>query len=176
MNKYTIRVDFTCPEDFFPLEKQEFRLSRYALSCLSKELLGFEALEIVDHDHLKLSPKTKVSISHTKEAACCVLSGFDEVLGLGIDIESKQRKYRSGIEKFFKLAEDDQNLSLIELWCAKEAAYKAYFPHYNESKTLIIKDFTIKDSQFYAFGKLLGRIDFKNTAEFILAIATLERT
>lgn len=178
MNNYFYAVDFTCPEDFYPSKKQEFRLSRFSLSNLTMTHLGSSQLEIEDFDHLSFNHDFKVSLSHTKDAGCAVISNSPTTLGIGIDIEDKNRKYRSGIEKFYILPnEDDKNLNKLQLWCAKEAAYKAYYYQYlqtHSTKPLVLKDFVIKDGQFFAFGDLLGSIDFYEHDNYLVSVAVLK--
>ncbi|EQC43805.1 4'-phosphopantetheinyl transferase superfamily protein [Bacteriovorax sp. Seq25_V] len=177
MNKYHVRVEFSHPEDFHPEANQGFRISRYALSQLTKNHLGHEVLEIESFNHLKNNPETLVSLSHTKDAAAAIIANHSDYQGIGIDIEWRTRKYRPGIEKYFLLESDDKELPLLDLWCAKEAAYKAYFPHYRGEKVLVIKDLIIKNSKFYIEGNVdaLGDILFENTEDYILAIALLEK-
>lgn len=161
MNKeYDFQVEFSCSDNFFPKEKEGFRLSRSALLKLTTRSLITENLSIINHDHLESLPHVKVSISHTKSAGASIISNHSKVKGIGIDIEWSDRIFKRGVEKFYITTKDDTSLSALEIWCAKEAAYKAYFPHYKDEKPLVLKDFYIHDLCFYIGDKKLGNIFF----------------
>ncbi len=175
MNKYHARVEFSYPDDFHPEANQGFRLSRYALSNLTKLHLGREELDIESFNHLRHEPNTLVSLTHTKDIAAAIIANHQDYKGIGIDIEWKNRKFRPGIEKFFLLESDDKGIGLLPLWCAKEAAYKALSPHYHGEKVLVIKDITINNSKFYINNIAQGEIIFENGDDYFLAIALMEK-
>lgn len=142
------------PTDFLPEKRDDHRLSRKAL----KELTGLDNLSIVNHLHMAADTSMKVSLSHTKGLACAAMSQDPEVVSIGVDVEWSDRKYRSGIEKYFLRDEDDKSLELIELWACKEAAYKALSPIYKGDKTLVIKDFIIKERVIYLEDLPIGEV------------------
>lgn len=179
---FQANVVFTCPREFLSGEKEDFRLSRHALYGLLKdENILTESLssvtkddfEIIDFDHLKNRPQIKVSLSHTKNAGAAAISKSPMLLGLGIDIENKNREYKPGIEKFFLLDSDDKNLGPLHLWCAKEACYKAVYPHYKGEKVLVIKDFEITGNQFKMTSnpQISGQILFFEENDHLVALA-----
>lgn len=172
--KFRLTTNSQLPNDFLPDEKETYRLSRFAL----KKLTGLDNLHITNHQYMTEKPETAVSISHTKGLGAALICDYPGIDNIGIDIEWADRKYRPGVEKYFLLEEDDSQLSLLEVWCAKEAAYKALCPIYTGEKTLVIKDFTIRGGRFYGPDKSVGKIEiYHDTIEekkVVMAIALLE--
>jgi len=142
------------PEDFFPEKRQDFRLSRSALKGLTK----LDDLEIDNHLAMSADSSIKVSISHTKGLGCAAADNSDQTISIGVDIEWSDRKFRSGVEKFFFREEDDKSLSLIELWSCKESAFKCLSPIYKGEKTLVVKDFVIDKGRIIFEGRDIGEI------------------
>jgi phosphopantetheinyl transferase (holo-ACP synthase) len=145
------------PTDFLPEKRDDHRFSRKAL----KDLTGLENLNITNHLHMEEDSSMKVSLSHTKGLACAAMTQDQDIVSIGVDIEWTDRKYRSGIEKYFLREEDDKALELIELWACKEAAYKALSPIYKGEKTLVIKDFVIMNDRILFEGVEIGIVSVK---------------
>lgn len=141
-------------EDFYPQKSEGFRLSRRAL----KDLTDLENLNIVNHLYMEDQESTKVSISHTKGLGCAMISKDSKLQSIGIDIEWSDRKYKPAIEKYFMRDEDQESLSLIQVWACKEAAYKALFPLYKGQKPLVLKDFVIRDERIFFEGRDIGEV------------------
>lgn len=89
------------------------------------------------------------SLSHTKEIGAAILVLKSEVAGIGIDIEWADRELKPGTEKFYVNKQDQHQLSPIELWTAKEAAFKALSPLGTFPGTLVLSKIIIKETQFF---------------------------
>lgn len=124
-------------------------LSRLCLSlALEQEhkLIEPQKIEIINNHYIVNFPGTLESLSHTKLASAGLIASQDDYFSIGVDIESLNRPIKSGIEKFFINEEDTKELSLLELWCLKEACFKALHPVYkrlNLKRTLTLKDIII---------------------------------
>ena len=121
-----------------------------ALKMVSdRDFLEYDELEIVNHQYLKEDRRILVSISHTNDFAVASVSDSDQLSSIGVDLEVSTREIKEGIYKFF-INESDQITNTLELWCIKEAAFKALSPLYQEEKTLVLKDINIlKDGTFH---------------------------
>lgn len=114
-----------------------------------------EQIEIENHTKLvKLNCTHAVSIAHTNELGMAAI-GL-EIESLGIDIELQTRTIKTGIEKFFINDHDIKTLSSLELWCLKEACFKALSPYkslWNDKEVLVLKDISVRDDGAYYAGK-----------------------
>jgi hypothetical protein len=116
---------------FFCIEESSIKNpSRLALKRAVEEFCGQEISEdiaIKDHLHLDKYPDVLASISHTKSIGAALLGRSPELLSIGLDLEVASRPIEERAKKFF-LNNDDAPLSLLELWCLKEAIFKALDP------------------------------------------------
>lgn len=129
-----------------PKRVREFAASRNALAKLCKRD-NFDDLEIEGNSHLRHDPKTKVSLSHTRGISAAAISSSHTAIG--VDVEFADRIFKEAVAKFFKHSED-YAISTLELWCIKEAAFKAFEPlkHYQSIKdTLVLKDLTVTEKE-----------------------------
>ena len=127
-----------------PKRVREYAASRKALATLL-QTEKYEDLEIENNLHLADSPKTKVSLSHTRGISAAVISSTHT--SVGIDVEFADRAFKDEVTKFFKL-EQDVAMPTLELWSIKEAAFKAFEPlkKYKAIKeTLVLKDLIVTD-------------------------------
>lgn len=136
----------------YPSSKRvrEHYTSRLALiDALSKtnrssNFTTYQDIEIYNHLHLKADNSILVSLTHTNSLAAAAISTSKNISSIGIDIESTSREMKEGILKFFR-REDDEVDNVLELWCIKEAAFKAISPLYQQEKRLVLKDIIIND-------------------------------
>jgi len=163
--------------EFQPKTIDGFYLSRLALSELTERPLKIDSLKIKNHLHLENDNETLVSLSHTKGAAAAAIAKKEEgLISIGIDIERISRKLNINSSKYFLREEDEKSYSLLEIWCLKEAIFKAYAPFYQDEKTLVLKDFWITEDRFGHYsnrGKVLGKCNVKKEQGLYVAIATL---
>lgn len=101
--------------------------------ALKKAIEGFlgqtvsTEITIKDHLHLDKFPHILVSLSHTKNIGAALLGNSPELLSIGLDLEVASRLVEERAKKFF-FNDNDAPLSLLELWCLKEAVFKALDP------------------------------------------------
>lgn len=168
---------------FTAIRKQHWQNSRLALAhCFleeavktSMETITHEDLLIEKHHHLLHHPDLLVSLSHTRGAAAAILAPkSDELLSVGIDVERADRTIKEGVlEKYDH--PDDHGLNPLELWCAKEAAFKAASFYWKKEKTFILKDISVTSTNITVGDNILSTTDFTvrdtclGTIEFSMA-------
>lgn len=139
----------------FPVYKNIYsKMARIALFKILKSIKkspSFDDLQISNHCTLTTIPNYKVSLSHTKKAACAIVTDDANIKSIGVDIEWATRVVKPGIEKFFLNDKDTQELTKLEIWMAKEAIFKAISPLYQGEKVLVLKDITVQLNSFKCF-------------------------
>lgn len=137
----------------------QYYTSRLALQqCLEetyphKDIQFPEGLEIFNHHYLTKIPDICVSLSHNKICSAAAIGSRKEYTSIGIDIEKSDRKFHPRLKKFFVNQHDylDKSQSLLELWCIKEAAFKALYPisrQFWPKTPLLLKDIFVKNHYF----------------------------
>lgn len=109
------------------------------------------AKSLNEQSYHALTESQKVcSRSHTDNWACALLGpqGPNQT-SLGVDIESRTRVIKPGARRFYE-HKDDQTKTLqpLEIWCLKEAAFKALSSYLNfhnlEHSTLVLTDICLQ--------------------------------
>tara|TARA_R110000868_G_scaffold202649_1_gene450337 strand:- start:2357 stop:2938 length:582 start_codon:yes stop_codon:yes gene_type:complete len=131
---------------------REYAASRHALA-LTTGFHDFKALEIENHQYLKHHPEFAVSLSHTRGISAAIAS--TQLKSIGIDLEHADRKFKSEVSKFF-LTDQDDEMDLLILWSAKEAAFKAIAP-LGLKETLVLKDLVLKGDSVLFQEKAVAR-------------------
>ncbi|MBF0312261.1 MAG: 4'-phosphopantetheinyl transferase superfamily protein [Oligoflexia bacterium] len=147
---------------FAPQRVREKWGSRLALLLGLRTLLGIEGdwkqLEIVSHHYLKNFPDYIVSITHNHDLAVAVISKRSQFFSIGIDIEAINRPIKKESARFFVNSLDDvDSQSLLKLWCAKEAAFKAIYPLVSLmgwKRPLALSDVWVRGHHFGIFPKV----------------------
>lgn len=119
--------------------RQEFTSGRHCASQALKSLgVSMDCSLISDEDGLPTWPTGYVgSISHCREQVVAVAAPADAVACVGIDIEHVHRLSQAAADRILSETEMDwvggstRLASLV--FSAKEAIYKAYYPHYRRS-------------------------------------------
>jgi|SRR5690606_32599672 len=117
----------TLGSDVHPNRVEGFLLSREALReaflTFGRELPP-HLLKLENYHQIKSFPEFTLSLSHSRDLGAAVLADRKEYLSLGIDIENENREVKDSI---WSRVSHPQDVSLrkIELWCLKEAAFKA---------------------------------------------------
>lgn len=157
--------------------KMGFLLSREALkSALSNR--GFSPsisqLTLVNYHEVVGFPQLTISLSHTKECGAAVIAERKNFRSLGIDIEEETRIVKDSIRERISHP-SDINLRNIEIWCIKEAVFKALmntdlFPKPIEFSSIQIQNgiWTHSPSQ------LSGEWLLQNVTPFVMALAFLK--
>ncbi len=156
-------------EHFSAIRKSHWQNSRLALTrCLiemkyldSDKEVTSEDIEISEHHHLKKYPDLLVSLSHTREVAAAILAQKSkDLLGVGIDIEKSDRLVKPELLDKFQ-NDRDEGLDPLELWCAKEAAFKASSYFWKKEKTFVLKDIGVTSTSVTAGDNVFTSIDFE---------------
>lgn len=114
-------------ESVHPERISGFILSRMALQACLKEkgiLTVIPELVIENYRETPSAPQFTISLSHTPEAGAALIAPREKFVSVGIDIEHEKRPVKDSIIERISHPEDEA-LRNIELWCLKEAAFKA---------------------------------------------------
>ena len=154
--------------------------SRLALIKALKmpEVQSYSDIEILNHHHLVKFPELAVSVTHTNSLAGAVVADRSLIESIGVDLEAVDRDFKPGILKFFLRPEDEIEAPL-QLWCIKEAAFKAISPLYKEEKQLVLKDIIVKsDGSFHldSLDTICGYYKLEKVQGHYLALAIIVRT
>jgi phosphopantetheinyl transferase (holo-ACP synthase) len=141
------------PYELYHSPENGFVNSRSALKNLLKkenfEVLDLQNdLQLNNFRELKNYPDFYTSLSHTKELGAALLIKKSQVLAAGIDIEWSERILKEGTEKFYVNPHDQHQLLPIEIWTAKEAAFKALSPLHIFPGVLVLSKIIIKGETF----------------------------
>jgi len=107
--------------------KMGFLLSRDALKqCLLDfgHDLSIPELKLENHSLLPSLPQFTISLSHSKDCAVALVAERKVFSSVGIDIEHKERLVKDMIIERISHSHD-KKLRNIEIWCLKEAVFKA---------------------------------------------------
>jgi phosphopantetheinyl transferase (holo-ACP synthase) len=107
--------------------KNGFLLSRQALLLALSEQgieISIGSLVLTSFSEIKGLQQFTISLSHTKTAGAALVADRKKFRSVGIDIEQEERLVKDSIKE--RITHPlDINLRNIELWCLKEAAFKA---------------------------------------------------
>lgn len=107
-----------------------------------------------------MDPSVLVSISHTDEIGAAIIAKDELMKSIGLDIEKSSRMISNEMKKFFSTNFDiTTNLSNLDIWCIKEAAYKAIYPlkkTINDGTSLLLSKIWI-DNSSQTFGIISSR-------------------
>lgn len=156
-----------------PKRQASFLCARKALQKLvPQEKLG--KLQLNEFHFLENFPRLVFSLAHTRELAIAVMVELKDYRSIGVDLEFLDREVKIGSERHFINEHDDRTLSDLELWCSKEAAFKAVSFLY--SKNLVLKDLWIQNKSFGHVEdatKVLGDIESFNLENMLITVALL---
>lgn len=159
-----------------PDRKKGFLLSREALKKSLQEQ-GFEVsikdLKVNNFHQLPTLPQLTISLTHTKDCGAALVGNRKDFHSLGIDIENEARIVKDSIRDRIAHKEDEP-LRNIELWCLKEACFKALmntgkFEHPVEFGSIQIGD----GKWFHSPSALEGEWKLENIKPFVVALAFL---
>lgn len=130
-----------------PDRKQGFLLARSALLQLLSErgiAWNISQLQLKNFSEVQDLPDLILSLSHSKTHGAALLADKSQFQSVGIDIENVEREVKASIAE--RIAHSaDAKLRNIELWCLKEAVFKALmntrkFPNPLEFSSIEIQD------------------------------------
>lgn len=154
-----------------------FLLSREALiEALGSAGISATPHELMlsNHSTIKAYPRFTISLSHTPDCGAALIAERKFFRSVGIDIEHVKRPVKESIIERIS-HEGDLKLRNIELWCLKEAVFKALmntslFPKPIEFSSIRIR----KDDWDHSPTKLSGKWSLKELNSFVMAQAFLE--
>lgn len=161
-------------ENVHPDRIRGFVLGREALRlCFSKFGLpiGISELKIKNYNHLTNHSSVTFSLSHTHLIGVAILGEKQIYCGLGIDVELENRQVKDAvIERISN--KNDLSLEKINLWCVKEAAFKALMNTGRFSRNIEFSDIAIGSGVFsHSPSKLSGEWELENPKPFVVARA-----
>lgn len=125
--EWDLLTKLTLGDEVHSDRKKGFLLSRAALKNALAELrINTQPLDLrlTSFHQLEKFPELVISLSHTKELGAALVGERKNFRSIGLDIERDERVVKDMIRERIAHPED-QNLRNIELWCLKEAAFKA---------------------------------------------------
>lgn len=174
--EWEMLIKFSLPDDVHSDRKNGFLLSRQALIHALKEQ-GLEisagALQLTSHSEIRDLPQFTISLSHTKIAGAALVADRKTYRSVGIDIEQEERIVKDSIKNRVSHP-DDKNLRNIELWCLKEAAFKALMNTGSFEKPLEFSSICIRDGKWtHSPSGLEGEWELELVRPFVIAKAFL---
>ena len=138
-------------------EKYLSRKALQAVAQLAGQVLGPSDLVLNHHHYIDKCPDHFFSLSHTTDYAAAIVVSSNAYLGAGIDIELKQREFTASHHRFFTHKEDDQDIPKLNLWCIKEAIYKA--SSHLIADTYLLKDIIVSPKCSFIIDKKINGTD-----------------
>lgn len=157
--------------------KMSFLLSRDALKNALKEF-GFEVapakLKVIEYAELEGFPQLTISLSHTKDWGAAYVAERKDFRSIGIDIEHEERIVKDAVHA--RIAHPgDENLRNIELWCLKEAAFKALLNTRQFAKPMEFSSIRIENQKWsHAPSGLAGEWELDVINSMVVARASLK--
>lgn len=114
-------------ENIHPGRKRGYFLAREAMRSLFRNEgidVPINELRLVQHKELIAHPDYTISLSHTPTWGAAILGNKKTYRSIGVDIESQTRIVKEMIKERIAHPEDIK-LTNLELWCLKEASFKA---------------------------------------------------
>ncbi len=157
--------------------KQETILSRQALLDALEELgvkLQIQDLVLIDYSQITKLPEYTISLSHTKNCGAALVADKKTFKSVGIDIEPLERIVRPNVLQRVSHPRD-LKLESIEIWCLKEAAFKALMNSGNFEKPLEFSSIEISDKKWaHSPSGLEGEWELETSQGFVIAQAFLK--
>lgn len=157
--------------------KTGFSISRAALRALlidQGHQIKIADMDLENFNTLKKFPQLTVSLTHSGTFGAAVLANRSEYRAVGIDLELKTRVVKAEIKA--RIANPtDANLTNIELWCAKEAAFKCLMNTEMFSKNIDFKEIVVgADFWFHPESGLRGELIFHLEEDHLISLAYLK--
>lgn len=175
--EWDLLIKLTLPDDVHSDRKNGFLLSRDALKNALKEY-GLDitpgALKLKDYSGIEAFPQFTISLSHTKDCGAALVADRKTFRSVGVDIEHEARVVKDSIRE--RIAhEQDENLRNIEIWCLKEAAFKALMNTQQFEKPLEFSSIRLgKNKWFHSPSGLSGEWELEVIRPYVVAKAFLE--
>jgi len=160
-----------------PERMKGFILSRKALQkALEEQGLNASITQLATENHSKLInfPNLCLSLAHTKSCGAALIADKKTFKSVGIDIELNNRPVHDAVRERISHPED-LNLINIEIWCLKEAAFKAIMNTQSFSAPVEFSSIKISDRYWtHSPTGLIGEWELHDIDSFKLALAFLK--
>lgn len=174
--EWDLLTKLTLGDEVHSDRKNGFLLSREALLLTLKELqnsVNISDLTLDGYSTLPSFPQYTVSLSHTKECGAALLADRQTFRSVGIDIEQEERPVKDSIVERVSNPHDT-SLRNIELWCLKEAAFKALMNSGVFEKPIEFSSIEIGDQTWsHSPSGLKGEWELEVVKPFVIAKAFL---
>lgn len=164
-------------ENVHPKRVRGFILSRVALQ---KALESFgvscplSSLTLEKYSQVSGIENLTISLSHHPNAGAALVAERNLFPAVGIDIEETMREVKIAVRDRIAHPEDE-NFRNIELWCAKEAAFKALMNTGNFDLPIEFSSIRIsKDHWYHSPSKIEGEWKLLQIDSTMLALAFLK--
>lgn len=164
-------------QEVHPARKKGFCLARQALRVALAKVghhLSISDLIIQDYSSVSILPEYTLSLSHTQEVGVALLAEIKKYRSVGIDVESAGRVVKPAILQRVQ-NQNDLLMDPLQLWCLKEASFKALintklFPAHPEFSSIQIQDQSFTHSP----SGISGKWELQNTNSFVVALAWID--
>jgi 4'-phosphopantetheinyl transferase EntD len=175
--QWELLIKLTLGDEVHSDRKKGFLLSREALiEALKTNHVSANISELALDSHSTLThfPQFTISLSHTKECGASLVADRQTFRSVGIDIEHEERVVKDSI--FDRISHpQDRKLRNIELWCLKEAAFKALMNSGNFEKPIEFSSIEIgNDIWTHSPSGLKGEWEMDFVKPFVIARAFLK--
>lgn len=174
--EWDLLIKLTLGDEVHSDRKMGFLLSRQALMSGLKDLhvtANIQDLILDRHSALSRFPQFTISLSHTKECGAALIAERKTFRSVGIDIEHEERIVKDSIKERVSHPED-VTLRNIELWCLKEAAFKALMNSEKFEKPVEFSSIKIENKKwFHSPSGLEGEWELELIKPFVIAKAFL---
>lgn len=126
--EWDLLIKLTLGDEVHSGRKKGFVLAREALKkCLkdSGQDVSTRQLKLKDYSILEDFPDLTLSLSDSRDCGAAILARRQDFRSVGIDIEHEERQVNDAILARVSHPDDHRTLRKIELWCLKEAVFKA---------------------------------------------------
>lgn len=152
-------------------------MSREALRLALAER-GYRAelkqLDVEDNHSLRIFPGLTLSLSHTPAAGAAIIADKVTYRSVGVDIESPSRKVKDSIIQRISHPDDGSFLP-IELWCLKEACFKALMNSGEFPRPIEFSSIQVRAGAWaHSPSGLCGKLEVRLAEGLVLAEAYLE--
>ncbi|GEM_PF-1337269 len=158
--------------------KMGFLLSREALKMAFMEQgveLQIKDLKLQEFHLLHHLPEFTFSLTHTKDFGAALIAKRKDFLSVGIDVENESRTVKDSVLNRIAHPEDLTNLRKIEVWCLKEAVYKALMNSGKFSSSIGFTSIQLKQNRWdHSPSGLSGEWSLQRVDEALIAMAFLK--
>lgn len=176
--EWDLLIKLTLGDEVHSGRKKGFVLAREALkNCLkdSGRNVSPAQLKLKNYSTLQDFPDLTLSLSDSRDCGAAMIAKRQDFRSVGIDIEHEERQVKENILARVSHPDDQRTLRKIELWCLKEAVFKALMNSGCFEKPVEFSSIRIGDkSWFHAPSGLHGTWEIDLSDGIVIARAFLE--